>query len=177
MPSIMNRRDVAGFVAALAAVLGPTAVMAQEADTGGHNVLILSSTMCGKKYADRPRMTDCLAQQNVKANRWMAAIVDSYVRYATAAMADLAHGGVPFDQIDQLRKAQLAFETYRREASVLASRTGLYGMSVSLDEAMAYFDLTIERARFLLDTCNGPLNRNLTDHIDLTFVDWCPSHL
>jgi hypothetical protein len=173
----MNRRDLAVFVAALAAVLAAPAIMAQEVDTGGENVLVLSSGMCGKKYADRPRMNECLAQQNAKADRWMAAIVDSYSRYATEAMADLAHGGEPFDQVAQLRKSQAAFDSYRSEAAELVGRTGLPGTGIGLTTAMAYFDLTIERARFLLDTCNGPLNRKLTDQVDLTIVDWCPSHL
>lgn len=142
MLSIMNRRDIAVFAATLAAVLAPTAIMAQEVDTGAENVLVLSSEMCGKKYADRPRMSECLAQQNAKADRWMAAIVDSYAQYVTEAMADLAHGGEPFDQVAQLRKSQTAFDSYRSEAAELVGRTGLPGMGIGLATAMAYFDLT-----------------------------------
>jgi hypothetical protein len=57
---------------------------------------------------------------------------------------------------------------------MLAGRTGLYGSIASLESAKAYFELTVARARFLLDTCNHPLNSKLTDRIDLTVVDWCP---
>jgi hypothetical protein len=120
-------------------------------------------------------MSDCLARQNAKADRWMTAIADSYARYVAEAMADLAHGGVPFDQVDQLRKAQAAFEVYRDEAALLHGRTGLYGMTVSLDVAIARFELTVERARFLLRTCNNSLNKKLIDRVDLTILDWCPA--
>jgi hypothetical protein len=177
MLSIVSKRDLAAFVAALALVLVPTTVMGQESDIGGENVLVLSSEICGQKYADSPRMSTCLAQQNAKADRWMAAIVESYARMAEEAMSDLAHGGVPFDQVAQLHKSQAAFGSYRSEAAELVGRTGLPGMGIGLTTAMAYFDLTVERARFLLDTCNGPLNRKLTDQVDLTVVDWCPSGL
>ena len=140
-------------------------------------MLVLSGPICGQKYADTPSMSKCLQRQNAKADRWMNAIVESYARMAKEAMADMAHGGVPFDQVAQLQNSQAAFDLYRKESAELVGRTGLPGTGVGLRTAMAYFDLTIERARFLLDTCNGPLNRKLTDKIDLTIVDWCPSAL
>jgi hypothetical protein len=173
----MTRRCLASFVSASAILLASTATQAQEPDEVGENLLVLSSAICGQKYYDTPRMSKCLQRQNAKADRWMSAIVESYARMAEEAMADLANGGVPFDQVAQLRKSQAAFDLYREEAAELVRRTGLVGMGGGLSSAMAYFDLTVERARFLLDTCDGPLNRKLADKIDLTIVDWCPPAL
>lgn len=91
-------------------------------------------------------------------------------------MADMSHGGnVPFDQVAQLRKSQEAFEKYREEAATLAGQTGLYGSIAGLESAKGYFELTVDRARFLLDTCNHPVNTKLTDRVNLTIVDWCPA--
>ncbi len=92
-------------------------------------------------------------------------------------MADLAQGGsVPFDVVDQLRKSQAALDVYREEAVELAGRT-VVGVSGGLESAMAYFELTVARASFLLDTCNHPLNSKLTHKVDLTIIDWCPPAL
>jgi hypothetical protein len=155
----------------------PTALAtAQDEDEGRADVLILSRTLCGQKYGDTASMGACLTRQNEKADRWLGAVLASYSRACAEAMAGMTHGGnVPFDQVAQLAKSQTAFEAYREEAATSAGRTGLYGSSAGLEAAMAYFALTVERARFLLDICNHPLNSNLTDKIDLTVVDWCPS--
>ena len=158
-------------------LVASTVTQAQERDEGGENLLILSSSICGEEYYDTPRISKCLDRQNAKADRWMSAIVESYARMAEEAMADFAHGGVPFDQVAQLRKSQAAFDLFRKEAAELVGRTGLPGTGGGLSSAMAHFDLTVEHARFLLDTCNGPLNKKLTDKIDLTIVDWCPPAL
>jgi hypothetical protein len=149
---------------------------AQDADEGGEHVLVLAY-VCANTYGDTPSLSKCLERQNAKADRWMTAIVESYARMAAGAMADLAHGGIPFDQVAQLRKSQRAFELYRQEAATLAGRTGLYGMAAGLDTAMARFALTIERARVLLGICNHPLNTKLADRVDLTIADWCPPAL
>ncbi len=54
----------------------------------------------GQKYYDTPRMSECLAKQNEKADRWLGVVLESYARYCAEAMADMAHGGnVPFDQV------------------------------------------------------------------------------
>ena len=154
------------------------AAMAQEADEGGSDVLVLSRTLCGQKFGDTLGIGECLTRQNEKADRWLRAVLASYSRACAEAMAEMAHGGnAPFDQVAQLAKSQTAFEAYRDEAAKSAGRTGLYGSSANLESAMAYFALTIERARFLLDICNHPLNSQLTDKIDLTIVDWCPPAL
>jgi hypothetical protein len=159
-------------------LVASTIAHAQEPDEGGESVLILSKVLCGQKYYDTPRMSECLTRQNEKADRWLGAVLASYSRYCAEAMADMAHGGnVPFDQVAQLRNSQAAFEVYREDAAMLAGRTGLYGSIAGLESAKAYFELTLARARFLLDTCNHPLNSKLTDRVDLTIVDGCPPAL
>ena len=88
-------------------------------------------------------------------------------------MADLTEmGGHPFDVVAQLRKSQAAFELYRREASEYLGQAQ-FGMTTALFSAGAYFDLTVDRARYLLGSCNGQFNSKLTDEVDLTIVDWC----
>jgi uncharacterized protein YecT (DUF1311 family) len=173
--NVAIKRHLTSFVSAAAILVASTVIQAQEPDEGGENLLVLSRTLCGEKYYDTPRMSKCLQRQSEKADRWLSAIIASYSRYCAEAMVDMSHGGnVPFDQVAQLRKTQAAFEGYREEAATLAGRTGLYGSIAGLESAKAYFELTVDRARFLLDTCNHPLNSKLTDQVDLTIVDWCP---
>jgi hypothetical protein len=103
----------------------------------------------------------------------MAAIVESHVRWGAKDMADLTEmGGHPFDVVAQLRKSQVTFELYRKETSKWDGYRQ-FGMTTGLFSAMTYFDLTVDRARFLLGRCYSSLGSKLTDRIDLTIADWC----
>jgi hypothetical protein len=46
-------------------------------------------------------------------------------------------------------------------------------MATVLFEAATYFDLTVERARFLLDNCYRAAVPEPMDKVDLTITDWC----
>jgi hypothetical protein len=172
MPSCAVRRNLSALVSA-AILLVPIVAQAQETDEGGEHVLILSRTMCGAKYGDRLSLANCLQRQEAKADRWMKSILESYARSLAKDMTDVARaGGTPFDTAAQLRKSQTAFEAYREEASELVERA-VIGTGGVFEGSMASFELTIGRARFLLDACNHPLNSKLGDSIDLTITDWC----
>jgi uncharacterized protein YecT (DUF1311 family) len=160
-------------VSAAAILFASTIARAQDADEGGENLLILSTDMCGKKYADRLSLADCLARQSAKADRWLGAVLESYARMLAKDMADVTDaGGHPSDTVAQLRKAQAAFEDYRKEEAELAGQA-VIGMGGVFEESMMYFGLTVDRARFLLLRCFNPVDAKLEDNVDLTIVGWC----
>ncbi len=133
--------------------------------------------MCGAEYADTPSLSKCLRSQNEKADRWLNAIVESFARWQTEAMADLAHGGEPFDQVAQLRTSEAAFQQYRKEASELVNRSGLVGSINKHLAAKTYFNLTVDHARLLLQNCiSRPIIED-SDTVDLKRKDWCPPAL
>ena len=176
MRSYPARCRLTALAFAAAVLVVPVVAQGQEADEGGENVLLLSRALCGEKYYDRPRMAECLARQNAKADRWMSAIVESHARMGAKEMADLVQmGGHPFDVVTQLRKSQAAFEVYRKEESEYVGQAS-FGMTVVLFSAASYFDLTVDRARHLLNNCNAPLSAKLIDNVDLTITDWCSSN-
>jgi hypothetical protein len=147
------------------------ATQAQEAGGGGDDVLVLNM-VCGK-YADSPSIDACLGRQNAKADRWMAAIVESHARQGTKDMADLTEmGGHPFDVVAQLRKSQAAFEAYRKETSEWYGQAQ-FGMTTRLFKGAIYFEITVDRARFLLGKCSHPTVPDPTDKVDLTITEWC----
>ncbi|HEY1384237.1 MAG TPA: lysozyme inhibitor LprI family protein [Dongiaceae bacterium] len=173
MPFQAIPRCFAALACAVAIVVVAASTRAQDANEGGEYVLILGRTTCGAEYADRLSLANCLQRQASKADRWMKAILESYARSLAKDMADVAQGGgIPFDTVAQLTKSQQAFETYREEASELAERA-VIGTGGVFERSMAYFALTIGRARFVLDTCNHPLNSKLGDSVDLTLTAWC----
>lgn len=149
---------------------------AQYAGDKDPSHLILSTGMCGQ-YADTISMARCQDDQNRKADRWLDAVVASYARWATEAMADLAHGGEPVDQVAQLRAAETAFKRYRSEAAQLVNVSGLVGSINKHQAARTYFDLTVDRVRLLLGTCISRPIIEVGDTVDLARVDWCPSAL
>jgi uncharacterized protein YecT (DUF1311 family) len=161
------------FVAAV--LTWSSASYAQYAGDKDPGHLVLSTAMCD--YLDTMSIANCLDDQNKKVDRWLNAIVESYARWATEAMADLAHGGEPVDQVAQLRAAEAAFKQYRSEAAELVNVSGLVGSINKFMAARTYFDLTIDRARLLLETCISRPIIELGDTVDLTRVDWCPPAL
>ena len=161
------------FVVAIFAL--SSVAYAQNASDGDQSHLVLSTAMCD--YADTISIAKCLDVQSKKADRWLNAIVDSYARWATEAMADLAHGGEPVDQVAQLRAAESAFKQYRLEAAELVNVSGLVGSINKLQAAKTYFDLTIDRARLLLETCISRPRFQDGDTVDLTRTNWCPPAL
>jgi len=163
-------------IAFMAATLTwPPAARAQYAGDDDQSHLVLSTAMCD--YPDTMSIARCLDDQNKKADRWLIAIVESYARWATEAMADLAHGGEPVDQVAQLHAAEAAFKQYRSEAAELVNVSGLVGSINKHMAARTYFDLTIDRARLLLGTCISRPIIEVGDTVDLTRVDWCPPAL
>jgi uncharacterized protein YecT (DUF1311 family) len=159
---------------AIALVLLPAPVIAQELGEGGEDTLILSTAMCD---ADTIAMAGCLDRQKQKADRWLDTIVESAARQASEAMVDMAHGGSTFDQVAQLRRSQTAFEQYRAEMSELVKNYGLVGSINKLQAARTYFELTIDRAHLLLGMCASKHSIKGNQSVDLSRVDWCPPAL
>jgi hypothetical protein len=167
----MARQRLAAVGAAVAIFLVSAIAQAQDANEGGENLLVLSTDLCGAKYTDRLSLSNCLERQNAKADRWMGAVVESYARMLAKDMAEVTEaGGSPFDTVAQLRKSHAAFDVYCKEAAELAFRP-VIGMGGVFEGSMTYFDLTVDRARFLLSRCYRPLGSKLTDKVDLTIAD------
>lgn len=170
------RRNLTAVVSVAAILFASAIAQAQDASEGGEHLLVLSR-MCGEEYADTPSLSKCLQSQNEKADRWLNAIVESYARWQAEAMADLAHGGEPFDQVAQLRASEAAFKQYRKEASELVNRSGLVGSINKFQAARTYFELTVDHARLLLQTCISRPRIEGNDIVDLKRKDWCPPAL
>jgi hypothetical protein len=119
-------------------------------------------------------MGKCIDAQNEKADRWLSSVVESYARWASEAMANLAHGGETFDLVDQLRTNEAAFREYRRDTTDLVNRFSLVGSINKLQVASTYFRLTVDRAHLLLRTCGFQFPFEGLEGIDLTLTDWCP---
>jgi uncharacterized protein YecT (DUF1311 family) len=170
--SLVVRHCFALLAAVSANPLTSAAAQAQELDDGGEDVLILSIA-CGNEYYDTPRISECLGRQNAKVDRWLQAAIESYARWATKEMeARRGYGGNPPDLVAQLQESQAAFDTYRRESAELV-RQSIDGSIAPLEQSRTYFELTVDRARFLIANCYGRFMRKPSDRVDLTTADWC----
>jgi hypothetical protein len=168
--------DLVKIAFVVAALTWSPASYAQYAGDKDPSHLVLSTAIC-HDYDDTISIAKCLDDQNKKADRWLTAIVESVARQASEAMADLAHGGEPFDQVAQLHKSEAVFRQYRSETAELVYRYGLVGSINGLLAAEARFQLTIDRAHFLLALCHSRRRIEASEDIDLTQVDWCPPAL
>jgi uncharacterized protein YecT (DUF1311 family) len=150
------------------------ATQAQEVNESGEDVLVLS-IVCGNEYYDTPRLSACLDRQNAKVDRWLQAAIESYARWATKEMKiRRGYGGNPPDLVAQLHESQAAFDAYRRESAELVRQSN-DGSIAPLEQSRTYFELTVDRARFLIANCYGRFTRMPTDRVDLTTVEWCSS--
>ena len=165
-------RRFAPFLAAWVIGFGYAIAQEQGVDEGGEDVLVLS-VVCSKEYYDTPRISQCLARQQAKADRWLQAVVGSYAGWATKEM-DIrkGYGGNPPDLVSQLQRSQAAFDLYRTEAAELV-RQSIDGSIAPLEQSRTSFDLTVDRARFLLGKCGHPAVPDPIDKVDLTITDWC----
>jgi uncharacterized protein YecT (DUF1311 family) len=166
-------RHCFALVAAVSANLLTFAIaQAEELDDGGEDVLVLS-IVCSNEYYDTPRISECLGRQKAKVDRWLQAAIESYARWATKEMEiRRGYGGNPPDLVAQLRENQAAFDTYRRESAELV-RQSIDGSIAPLEQSRAYFELTVDRARFLIANCYSRFMRKPTDRVDLTTAEWC----
>jgi uncharacterized protein YecT (DUF1311 family) len=135
--------------------------------------MLVLSIVCSNEYYDTPRISQCLGRQHAKVDRWLQAVVESYAGWAAEEMElRKGHGGNPRDLVTQLRKSQAAFEMHREESAELVQQS-IDGSIASLEASRTYFDLTVDRARFLIANCYGQFSRKPTDRVDLTTPEWC----
>jgi hypothetical protein len=136
------------------------------------DLLVLDLSLC---EGDTRTIAECLNGQNEKADRWLRAVVESYARLAAAYVAELKGEGEkePFDQVAQLRKSQDLFEQFRGATTEMVYRSGYPGSGSALQGAKTRFQLTVDRARFLLSVCDLRQRTKLPRTIDLTRRNWC----
>jgi uncharacterized protein YecT (DUF1311 family) len=165
-------RCLASFIAASVSSLASATAQEQGVDEGGNDLLVLS-IVCSNEYYDTSSIGQCLNRQQVKVDRWLQGVVGSYAGWAAEEMElRRRHGGNPRDLVAQLRKSQAAFETHREESAELVLQS-IDGMIASLEASRTYFDLTVDRARFLIANCYGQFTIKPTDRVDLTTPEWC----
>jgi uncharacterized protein YecT (DUF1311 family) len=158
----------------LSLALMATTIVVQSTDSFGDDdhLLVLNTSIC---QGDMHAIGQCLNRQNEKADQWLQAVVESYASLEAAYMSEDGRTE-PFGLVAQLRESQVAFEHFRDATAELVYRTGFPSdTGLKYEAAKARFRLTIERARFLLDTCGHPGSMSVDDVADLTVSDWCQS--
>ena len=117
----------------------------------------------------------CLRAQGQKADRWLKNIFDSY-RLEIADLPDrVKKDGLEiydgYDPVGNLVRSQTQFEAYRKTMEAFAYDAAYPGSLRQIEAPMVYFNLTVDRAKELLQSCG--YDESLPDIVDLTSVAWC----
>jgi hypothetical protein len=141
-----------------------------------YNLLNLDRTaLCGE--GGTLQQSRCWEAEGAKADRWLQNIVASYLRNAESIAANVkAQGFQPHDGYDPVKRlldSETLFEEYRKAVDEFTYDMGFPGSMRQLEAPIAYLDLTIERAQFLLSSCG--FDGDLPATIDVSALVCPPS--
>ncbi|MBI2253254.1 MAG: hypothetical protein HYU58_01400 [Proteobacteria bacterium] len=138
---------------------------------GDDNRLSLDPYVCD---GDTITMATCLERQIAGADRWSAAVLASYRRFAAVATADAQQGGSqPVDQQALLTSSEHAFAHYRVAFTQAVKGVGYAGSGSKIEAARAEFRLIVDHTQALLRACGSRKAHDLGEVVDLSISDWC----
>lgn len=177
----MGRRHrlLSAVISVVMSVFGENAIAQNDLPPDPEpDVLVMDGKTIDPGCADTTfEMMRCLQRRSDKADRWLRAVVDSYMRSAIAVRESQRRDfGLDeksdIDPVANLERSQHLFEQYREAARRLEYDFIYPGSFRNIYAPALGFQLTVDRAVMLLRSCK-PQGFATPERVDLNKSNWC----